>query len=123
MKKLLLLFFVITGINFMSCMNNNNDDTSLTFTDTEHDYSMDAYFGQDRMRDVEHYMDRKIGRRSRMSFVNLRSDGKLTLDDNTKFYIKKYPGHIGINFDKDENSEEAYHRIKDLCEGMKEVLK
>ena len=106
----------------MSCMD-DSDDTSLSFTETEHDYSMEAYFAQERMRDVEHYLDRKIGRRSRVSFVNLRSDGKLTLDDNTKFKIKKYPGHIAINFDKDENSEEAYHRIKDLCEGMKVVLK
>ena len=37
-------------------------------------------------------------------------------------YIKKYPGRIEIKLDKDENSYEAYHRIKSMCEGMKKVL-
>jgi len=123
MKKLLLLFYVLTGISFISCMDTDSGDSSLTFTETENNYSMDAYFDQGKMRDVEQYLDRKIGRRSHISFVNLRHDGQLALDDNTKFYIKKYRGHIEINLDKDENSEEAYHKIKDMCEGIKSVLK
>ena len=123
MKKLFLLFCVLTVITTISCMDLDNSDTSLSFSETEHDYSMEANFDQERMRDVEHYLDRKIGRRSHMSFVNLRHNGKLSLDDNTNFYLEKSNGHIEINLDKEENSNESYHRIKDMCEGIKEVLK
>ncbi len=74
------------------------------------------------MRDVEHYMDRMIGRRSNMTFVNARIDGTLGLEDHTTFYIKKYPGHIKIKLDKDENSYESYETVREMCEGIKEVL-
>ncbi len=73
-------------------------------------------------RDVDEFMDDRIGRGSKMSFVNSRIDGVITLDDHTKFYIKKSPGVLEIKFDKDENTEEAYHTIKSMCQGIKKVL-
>ena len=57
-----------------------------------------------------------------MSFVNSRIDGTIALDDHTIFYIKKYPGFIEIELDKDKNSDVAYRRIKSMCEGIKRVL-
>ena len=67
-------------------------------------------------------MDSRIGRNSNMSFVNSQIDGKLALDDRTTFYIKKYPGFLKIKLDKNENSEEAYRRMKAMCEGIKKIL-
>jgi hypothetical protein len=80
---------------------------------------MNACFDRSKTRDLEEYMDRKIGGRSNMSFVNSRIDGRLALDDHTTFYIKKYPGFIRIKFDKDENTSESYQMIKSMCEGIK----
>lgn len=97
----------------------DNGHTSLTFSESDHYYSMNAHFSKSKTRNVERYMDRRIGTRSNMSFVNSRIDGKLALDDHTTFYIKKYPGLIKIKMNKDENSYEAYHRIKAMCEGIK----
>lgn len=57
-----------------------------------------------------------------MSFVNSRIDGKPVLDDHTIFYIKKYPGFIKIKRNKDENSDEAYYKIKAMCEGLKKNI-
>ena len=67
-------------------------------------------------------MDTRIGTGSNMSFVNTRIDGQLALDDHTTFYIKKYAGFIQIKLDKDENSDEAYQKIKSMCEGIEKVL-
>ena len=39
--------------------------------------------------------------------------------DHTTFYIKKYAGFLEIKFDKDENSDEGYQRIKSMCDGIK----
>lgn len=69
---------------------------------------------------VEKYMDDMLG--SSMSFHNTRIDGQLTLDDQLTFYIKKSPGYLYIKFDKEENSEEAFHRMKAMCEGIKEIV-
>ena len=125
MKKLPALFFcaVVCMITAFSCMHSNdNDNTSLTLSESDQYYSMNARFSKIKTRDVEEYMDSRIGTRSNMSFVNSRINGKLALDDHTTFYIKKYPGLIKIKLDKDENSYEAYHRIKVMCEGIEKVL-
>jgi hypothetical protein len=100
----------------------NDRDISINYSESDHYYSMNADFSKSKTRAVEEYMDSRIGSRSKMSFVNSRIDGTLALDDHTTFYIKKYPGIVEIKLDKDENSYEAYHRIKSMCEGIKKVL-
>ena len=121
MKKLTLFFYALACITATSCIHHDHD-ISITYNDADYYYSMNAHFSKSKTRDVERYMDRKIGERSSMSFVNSRIDGELALDDHTMFYIKKYPGYLEIELNKDENSDEAYERIRSMCEGVKEVL-
>jgi hypothetical protein len=83
---------------------------------------MYAHFSKNKTIEVDRFMNNKIGNRNSMSFENSRIDGKLALNDHTTFYIKKYPGYIEIKLDKDENSVEAYQRMKSMCEGIKKVL-
>ncbi len=91
MKKFTVLFFALTCITVVSCMHHDGN-IDIHYKDTDHSYSMNAYFSKSKTRDVEEYMDDRIGRRSHMSFVNSRIDGTIALDDHTKFYIKKAPG-------------------------------
>jgi len=100
----------------------SDHDINITLNESDRYYSMKAYFSKNKTRDVERYMDSRIGKRSNMSFVNSQIDGRLALDDHTTFYIKKSPGLLKIKFDKAENSEEAYERIRSMCEGIKNVL-
>jgi hypothetical protein len=125
MKTLPVLFFCVIAcmMSLLSCMTGYDDgNTSLNFKDSDHYYSMNAHFNKNKTRALEEYMDRRIGRRSNMSFRNSQIDGTLGLDDHTTFYIKKYPGHIMIKVDKNKNSDEGYDRIRSMCEGMKVVL-
>jgi len=95
---------------------------NIHVSDSEHYYTMYARFNPDATWRVEQYMNGKIGRKNNMSFTNTRIDGQLALDDQTTFYIKKYPGYLEIKLDKDKNSGEAYYRIKNFCEGIKKAL-
>ena len=121
MKKLQALFYMLTCITIPSCMHHDGN-LNISYSESDHYYSMKADFSKSKTRDVEEYMDRRIGTRSNMSFVNTRIDGTLALDDHTTFYIKKYPGYVEIKLDKDENSGDAYQHIKSMCEGIKKVL-
>ena len=121
MKKLPVLFYALVCITITSCRHNDHD-INITLSESGHYYSMKAYFSRNQTRDVERYMDSRIGRRSNMSFVNSQMDGMIALDDHTTFYIKKSPGLLKIKLDKNENSEEAYRRIRLICEGIKKVL-
>ena len=119
MKKLVPLF-ALACITFISC--HHHGDISISYNDGGRYYQMNADFNRSQTREVEKYMDQSIGRRSNVSFVNSRIDGRLGLDGHTIFYIVKYPGHLKIKLDKEENTGEAYQRIRDMCEGMKDVL-
>ena len=122
MKKLTVLFFsVLAFVSLISCLHNNHN-TNIAYSEYSHYYTMNAHFPRSETRDVDEYMDDRIGNVSKMSFVNSRIDGVITLDDHTKFYIKKSPGVLEIKFDKDENTDEAYHTIKSMCQGIKKIL-
>ena len=121
MKKFSVLFYALVCITITSCRHNDGN-INISYNESGHYYTMKAHFSKNKTRNVEEYMDDRIGAGSNMSFVNTRIDGKIILDDHTTFYIEKYAGLVEIKLDKDENSPEAYHRIKSMCEGIKEVV-
>jgi hypothetical protein len=120
MKKLVTLF-ALACITMCSCYFSDHY-IHITTTDGDDDFYMNAHFSKHKTRELERYMDRVLGAQTKMSFVNSRIDGTIALDDHTIFYIEKHPGHIKIKLDKDRNSEESYEEIRDMCEGMKEML-
>ena len=121
MKKQIALFCALACVILSSCWHPGHN-TSIKFKDNGRYYSMDARFSKSKTRQVEEYMQDRLGTGSHMSFKNTEIDGRVTLDDRITFYIHKYPGYIEIKLDKDENSEESFHKIKAMCEGIKEVL-
>ena len=124
MKKSAAFFMQVTICMFMldSCHLHSRGDTDFTVSEDHHSFSMHADFDARKTRSVDEYMNRMIGQRSRMSFVNSRIDGKLAFDDHTTFYIKKYPGLLEITLDKDANSSESYRRVRSMCEGIKRII-
>lgn len=122
MKKLHgLFFYLLLCITVTSCFHNNHD-INITYKEDDQYYSMNAHFPGNRTREVEEYMDSRIGNNSSMSFTNSRIDGDLTMDDRTTFYIKKYPGVLEIKFDKNKNSGDSYRQIKSMCQGIKKSI-
>jgi hypothetical protein len=122
MKKETVIVFMLLCCSFVSCWHHRGD-IRIQYRESDHYYSMDAWFRENQTRDVEEYMNDKIGSGSNVSFTNTRIDGSLSLDDHTTFFIKKSPGHLEIEMDKRKNSAESYRQIKSLCEGIKEVVK
>ena len=106
----------------LSCEQINHHSVSIHVSDSQHYYKMYAHYNRGKAGNMDEYMTDEIGRASNMSFVNTRIDGKLTLDDHTNFYLKKYPGYIEIKLDKEENSGDAYRKIKTMCEGIKQII-
>ncbi len=122
MKKLTVLFYLLVCVTVISCTNQENSNLNISFKESGHYYSMNAHFTKSKTREVERYLHKKFRRGSNMSFANMQSDATFTLDDKTKFYMRKAPGHIKIKLDKDENSYESYYRVKTVCEGIKKIL-
>ena len=120
MKKLpVLICALVICATIVSCRFHNN--TSISYSENGHYYKMKAKFSRSKTGVVERYMDDMLASGT-MSFRHTRIDGELALDDHTTFYIKKHAGYVYIKFDKDENSDEAYYKIRSMCEGIKRVL-
>ncbi len=121
MKKLITLSCVLLCIVLSSCWRHDSK-LSIHYTDNPGSYTMDARFGKSKTRTAERYMNHILGRENNISFINTRTDAFLTLDDGSKFYMKKSPGHILIKMNKDDLSDRSYHLVKGMCVGMKDVV-
>jgi len=106
----------------LSCRQLHHNNTNIHISESDNYYTLSARYDPDETRNLENYMTNKIGRTSDMSFVNTRIKGQLRLDDNTTFYIQKYPGYLEIKLDKRRNSYESYQRMKQMFEGIKKAV-
>ena len=114
------LFFVNI---FSSCFNYRDNDVSISIQEDEEQYRLSARFEDRKTRAVQNYISRYTA--STVNFKSRRNkyvDATVTLDDNTRFYIKSKQGLLKIKLDKEENSAESCEKIKEMCEGVKELL-
>ena len=122
MKKLFFMFCVLVICTTIISCRFPGKNTSISYSEHGHYYEMKARFSKSKTVQVERYMDNQLPSGD-MSFRNTSIDGNVTLDDRSTFYIKKSPGFLFIKLDKDKNSDEAYFKIRSMCEGIKEVVK
>jgi len=112
-------FIIVTC--YSSCMYRHHG-TSIQVRENHTFYSMEAHFDENKTRKVQQFMNSELGDRNSVSFTNTRMDAMIRLDDKTTFYMKSYPGALKIKLNKLDNSYESYVEIKDLCEGLKEII-
>ncbi|TDH25236.1 hypothetical protein EXU57_14115 [Segetibacter sp. 3557_3] len=121
MKQLRASCYVLLCIAATSCMRHNNN-VDISYNETDDYYLMRAEFNRAKSRAVERYIDREFGPGSNVSLSSTRIDATISLDDHTRFYMKKSPGSLHIKLNKDDNSRTAYLRVKKICEGVKGVV-
>ncbi len=120
--------FEILGALFLifalqSCFHFHHHNVDISINDKDEDYQLSASYPQEKTRAVENFIKHCTEHNSHFSFSNHANiDGNLILDDNTKFYLKSREGYLKIKFNKEDNSTESYEKVKDMCEGIKNVL-
>lgn len=121
-------FLLVAGVLFFisilsSCHWHHNHDVSISINDDEDIYQLSARFDDSKTKAVLHFIDKYAGSNEIFkSGGNVEIDATTTLEDNIRIYIRSYPGRLKIKFNKEENSEESYEHVKDMCEGIKELL-
>ena len=122
MKKLAILMCVLLPVITIISCGFPSGSVSIKHSQYDHYYEMKAKFNPKKTTEVDRYLDKELSGGD-MSFVNTAIDGEITLDNKTTFYIKKSPGYLHIKFDKEKNSDEAFFKIKSVCEGINEVVR
>lgn len=98
---LMLTVFTLSGCLFSF----DNSNTSITIQDSDDRYELSAHYNKQKTKRIQHYIDANIAPQ-----------------DRAIFQIRTNPGKLQIRFDKKENDEDAYLRIKRLGEGIKATL-
>jgi hypothetical protein len=118
-----LIAFLTTAATFMHFAGIRYDhDNNISFHISDNDdmYQMFARYGRHRTSEVQSYLDRTLG--TDHMFRKSKINATITLDDHTRFYVRNSPGRLVIKLNRDENSEEAYWRMKELTEGLKKHI-
>ena len=100
----------------------NNRGIAISVNESEDIYKFSAsYYSGDTKR-VRAYINHCVQPGNLIPTGNDYMDITTSLPDNTKFYIKESPGKLRIELDKTRNSLNSYMRIKNMCEGIKNLL-
>jgi hypothetical protein len=110
---------IIAGLS--SCFHHRHD-ISVTVSDDEDEYEMEADYRRNQSHDVQVFLNDHLLANSNTSIRNGYADDEVTLDDKTTFYINTNPGELNIRINKNENSEESCERIRLVCEELKQIL-
>ncbi|MGC4101037.1 hypothetical protein [Ferruginibacter sp.] len=122
-------YFLIAGclLAFASCHNRNyyrhhDNNISISVEESDDEYQMIAFFDEDKTKQVQSRIDEYTGHNGIFRSGNVEIDATTTLEDNVRVYIRSRPGRLKIKFDKEDNSEAACEKVKEMCEEIKEYL-
>jgi hypothetical protein len=115
-KALLITQIAVLGL-LISC---NNGDVNIAVKEDDGYYRFKAHFDENISPEISEFLNDHI---SPIRIDPERETKIITvLEDQTKLTVESSPGELMIYLDKEENSRASYHRIKNLCEGVKGVI-
>jgi len=110
---------------FVGWVKYNHTETGLNISVKENNnyYRMEASFREELTGDVQDYINESIKPNGLFRSTNDYMNVNTTLADKTAFNVKESPGKLMIEIDKHKNTYESYLRIKNMCQGVIELLK
>lgn len=125
MKKNPIFLLIVLLVAIAACVrfDRESSDLSLQYREDDDEYSFTGRFDKSKTAKVENYIEKSLEESWLFGQAEDWQDYEATLEDHTRIHIKARPGRLKIVLDKDENSRASYIRVKQMCEGLKEVLR
>ena len=120
MKNKILTFIAGVVLTSFSISCTNEGDVKISVTDSDDTYEFYAKYDKKKTRRVQDFINSKVAPSSYSTDDEMEIT--VTLDDKTEFELVEAPGKVRIKLDKEDNSNASYHRIKEMCEGIKKVI-
>jgi len=119
----LVLVALVCALSSCTYHRHHRHFTDVTISESPGIYRLRADYDENNTGKVQRYINRHIEPNGLFGSTHDYFDANTELNDHTKFYIKASPGKLLIKIDKRENSYESYMRIKDMCNGLADLLK
>lgn len=92
---------------------------SVTMKESDSQFRLDAKFKRSQTDDVARIIRQDLGR---IVSDEENLSATFTIRDDDKLFVRLRKGRLKIRFDKDENDEAAYERVKKLADHMKAMV-
>ncbi len=92
---------------------------SVTMKESDSQFRLDAKFKRSQTDDVARIIRQYLGR---IVSDEENLSATFTIRDDDKLFVRLRKGRLKIRFDKDENDEAAYERVKKLADHMKAMV-
>jgi hypothetical protein len=128
MKRLTILTLALLSLALVHC--NSGSSTSSTvsnghetvkISDDDNTYTVEASFAEEKTMDVFRYINEAVTPSSTLNSPEDHVNARASLSGGGIIHLKARSGELTLTFDKKANSEEAYHRVKELGEGVKKI--
>lgn len=119
LKLILLMVMLMVGI---ACKSNRTSQ-SITIKNSVKVYSLEADYPERKTNQLFRFIENTLNNHQLFGQVTEKEFTEIVLPDETKFKLAYQPGYIKIQFNKDENSEASYRKMKSLYSGITKILK
>ena len=128
MKRITILTLSLLSLALACCNSGRSTSTavsngqeSVKISDNDNTYIFEASFDEEKTTDVLQYINEAVKPNSIFSSQDERIDARASLSDGGVIDLKARRGELTLTFDKKANSEDAYHRVKELGEGVMKI--
>ena len=128
MKRITILALSMMSLVLACCNSGSSTSTavsngqeSVKISDNDNTYTVEASFDEDKTMDVFRYINEAVKPNSVLNSEDDRVDASASLLDGGIIDLKASRGELKLTFDKKANSEEAYHRVKELGKGVMKI--
>jgi hypothetical protein len=115
--KSILATILLTAAFAWSC---NNPGLHVKVKDADDYYRFSATFDKAKSARVNEFINSQIAPTRILSDEDI--DITTKLDDQTEFKWESSAGEVMIYLDKKKNSKASYHRIKSMCDKIKDIV-
>jgi hypothetical protein len=107
---------------FTACNFTSGHDTRISIHDNPDTYRFSARYDPKNAAGVENFVEQKLAQNGLTIGNENNFDANVLLNDGTGMYIHLSPGSLKINLNRHDNSTASYLEVKQICEGVKNIL-
>ncbi len=115
-------FLAILCILILSSCNFGSNRKSIKVEKTLNKFRFEASYPEHKTKKVVAFIEQTLKEDNLFKTSESVKDSQINLGDSIKFYLKSNPGYIEVEFVKNNNSETAFHKLENMCMGIKEQL-
>lgn len=121
-RPFIIAVLLIIVVLFSCHYHHNSNDVAVSISEDEDEYRFSAKFDESKTKMIQNFMSNRFTGNEIFNGGNVKIDATTTFEENAPVYIKFHPGRLKIKFNKEENTEASCEHVKDMCEGIKELL-